>query len=163
MPNVTWVETEFSEYLIFKWQFMYYSKITFDISSTGKCPTCLLSGKSGRQSVGFPHPHPLWGWLELRSLLKVWLTAGSFPQRDMPGPSFVLSLRLGGCVTEPVQLAERAKPNLTAVVCCCVKLALEGPSESCCWCNDEGRTLQAAKGKIKDWSHLFWWEWAVTV
>ena len=64
-------------------------------------------------------------------------------------PSFVLSLLLVGCVTEPVQLAKQAKPNLTAVVCCCVKLALEGPSESCCWCKEGGRTLQAAERKEK--------------
>lgn len=35
---------------------------------------------------------------------------------DLPVPSFVLSLLLVECVTEPVQLAEQAKPNLTAVV-----------------------------------------------
>lgn len=64
-------------------------------------------------------------------------------------PSFVPSLLLVGCVTEPVQLAKQAKPNLTAVVCCSVKLALEGPSESCCWCKEEGRTLQAIERKEK--------------
>lgn len=46
--------------------------------------------------------------------------------------SFELTLLLVGCVTKPVQLAKQAEPNLTAVVCYCVKLALEGPSESCC-------------------------------
>lgn len=64
-------------------------------------------------------------------------------------PSCVLRLLLAGCVTEPVQLAKRAKPHLSAGVCCHVKLALEGPSESCCWCKEEGRTLQAAEGKEK--------------
>lgn len=92
------------------------------------------------------------------NLLKAWLTAGSFLRRDMPVPSFELTLLLVGCVTKPVQLAKQAEPNLTAVVCCCVKLALEGPSESCCWCREEVRTLQAARGRRKEWSQFFWCE-----
>lgn len=62
-------------------------------------------------------------------------------------PSFALSLLLAGCVTEPVQLAKQAKPHLAAGVRCRVKLALEGPSESCGWCKGEGRTPQAAERK----------------
>lgn len=132
---------------------MYFSKITFDISGT----TCLQIGKSGQSEHGAPQSSPplvsgwveweRWGWL--RSLLTLWLTAGSFPPRDMPVPSFVLSLLLVGCVTEPVQLAKQAKPTLTAVVCCWAKLALEGPSESRCWLKEEGRTLRAAERKEK--------------
>lgn len=129
---------------------MYYST-TSDFTAAALSVPCVYRVVS--RSVGAQVSlvlSPLWAvccWL--CSLLKVWLTAGSFLQRDVPVPSCVLSLLLAGCVTEPVQLAKRAKPHLTAGVCCHVKLALEGPSESCCWCKEEGRTLQAAEGKEK--------------
>lgn len=45
-------------------------------------------------------------------------------------PSFVLSLLLVECVTEPVQLAKQAKPNLTAVVCCCVNWLWKAPAKA---------------------------------
>lgn len=45
-------------------------------------------------------------------------------------PSFVLSLLLGECVTEPVQLAEQAKPQLAAVVGCCVNWLWKAPARA---------------------------------
>lgn len=42
----------------------------------------------------------------------------------------VLSLLLVQCVTEPVQLAEQAKPHLAAVVCCSVNWLWKGPQRA---------------------------------
>lgn len=141
---------------------MDYSKITFDISSTGKCPPCLQSFRSGSQSLGLPHPHPL---LQVfwPSCLKVWLTAGSFLQRDLPVPFFMLCLLLVGCVMEPVQLAEQTKPNLTAVACCCVKPALQGPSQPALVQRRRKGCAHTHKEGERNGAALWWWEAAFTI
>lgn len=61
-------------------------------------------------------------------------------------PSFVLSLLLVECVTEPVQLAKQAKPNLTAVACCCVNWLWKAAAKAAAG-NKEDR-------RRKEWSHF---------
>lgn len=107
---------------------MYCGKVPSDVGGAYRCQHVPWQSERGA-----PHPHCFLGAAGLLCVLpEVWLTAGSSLQREMClcVPFFVLSLLLGECVTEPVQLAKQAKPHLAAVVCCCVNWLWKAPARA---------------------------------
>lgn len=126
---------------------MYCGKITFDVHGTHKCQHVpwAVSARGSRPSVPFGS-----GCVSCQRC--DWQLAAPYRGRSACA-LLCAQLPLAECVTEPVQLAKQAEPNLTAGFAAVLTSSGRPQQEV---------LLVQRRGKEKGMEPLLLWEWAVT-
>lgn len=128
---------------------MYYSKITFDISSIGKCPPCLQSFRSGSQSLGLPYPSTpcckCFGPVVWRC---DWQLAASYKGICLC-PSLCSVCCLWDVSLSQFSWLNRQNPIWQQLLAAVLNRLCKGPVSEC-WCKEEGRALHTPARKEKE-------------